>query len=274
MGTQDVVRAWNPHLSGVSEVFHARFVDHAYPLHTHDAWTLLVIDDGAVRYDLDHREHGAWTSVVTLLPPQVAHDGRSAFDGGFRKRVIYLEPDTIGTDLIGRAVDRPELDDRQLRLRIDQLHTVLDRPEEALQAQSRLALITDRLRWHLQGRPKESGPTDQQPSLAGTLRDLLDEHLRDGVDLSEAAGRLGTGSSQLIRAFTREFGLPPHRYLTGRRIERARRLLLAGMPIADVATEVGFYDQAHLTRHLRRMLGTTPASYRRPVTETAAGAGA
>jgi len=271
METKDVVRAWDPHLPGVSEVFHARFVNHAYPLHTHDVWTLLVIDAGAVRYDLDHREHRAWTSVVTLLPPQVAHDGRSAVHGGFRKRVIYLDSDMIGDHLIGRAVDRPELDDRRLRLRIDQLHSVLNDPGEILQAQSRLALITDRLRWHLRGRP-ESGPTDQQPSLAGTLRDLLDEHLHDGLDLSEAAVRLGTGSSQLIRAFTREFGLPPHRYLTGRRIEQARRLLLAGMPVADVATEVGFYDQAHLTRHLRRMLGTTPASYRRRVTGTVASA--
>ncbi|MGY1840981.1 MULTISPECIES: helix-turn-helix domain-containing protein [unclassified Modestobacter] len=56
-------------------------------------------------------------------------------------------------------------------------------------------------------------------------------------------------------------GLPPRRYLTGRRVDRARRLLLAGVPPAEVATAAGFYDQAHLTRHFRRMLGTTPAAY-------------
>ncbi|MEU4670432.1 helix-turn-helix domain-containing protein [Amycolatopsis sp. NPDC023774] len=37
----------------------------------------------------------------------------------------------------------------------------------------------------------------------------------------------------------------------------ARRLLLAGVPAAAVATEVGFYDQSHLTRHFNRMLGVS-----------------
>jgi transcriptional regulator GlxA family with amidase domain len=55
--------------------------------------------------------------------------------------------------------------------------------------------------------------------------------------------------------------MPPHLYLTGRRVDMARRMLLAGMRPADVATAAGFYDQPHLTRHFRRMLGTSPARY-------------
>ncbi|MFF0310303.1 helix-turn-helix transcriptional regulator [Streptosporangium sp. NPDC004379] len=57
------------------------------------------------------------------------------------------------------------------------------------------------------------------------------------------------------------YGLPPHAYLTGRRIERARRLLLNGQRPAEVATSVGFHDQAHLNRHFVRHVGTTPARY-------------
>ena len=64
-----------------------------------------------------------------------------------------------------------------------------------------------------------------------------------------------------MRSFSREVGIPPHRYLTGRRLDRARRLLLAGGRPAEVAAEVGFHDQAHLTRHFKRMLGVTPGAY-------------
>jgi AraC-like DNA-binding protein len=64
-----------------------------------------------------------------------------------------------------------------------------------------------------------------------------------------------------VRCFGGRFGLPPHRYLTGRRVDRARRLLLAGAPAADVAAATGFTDQAHLTRHFKRYLGTTPGRY-------------
>ncbi len=64
-----------------------------------------------------------------------------------------------------------------------------------------------------------------------------------------------------MRRFSAAFGLPPHRYLTGRRIEAARGRLLAGQPIADVAAAVGFHDQAHLHRHFTRLVGTTPARF-------------
>jgi transcriptional regulator GlxA family with amidase domain len=58
-----------------------------------------------------------------------------------------------------------------------------------------------------------------------------------------------------------EFGLPPHRYLTGRRVDTARRLVLEGTPLVEVATAAGFHDQAHLSRHFVRLLGTTPGRF-------------
>ena len=77
------LRAWAPAVPGIAEVFHARFTDHAYPAHAHDTWTLLVIDQGVIRYDLHRHEHGALRTAVTLLPPHVAHTGRSATEHGF-----------------------------------------------------------------------------------------------------------------------------------------------------------------------------------------------
>ncbi len=58
-----------------------------------------------------------------------------------------------------------------------------------------------------------------------------------------------------------EYGIAPHRYLTGRRLDRARHALLAGARAADVAVDVGFHDQAHLTRHFKRLLGVSPGAY-------------
>jgi hypothetical protein len=61
------VRAWQPALPGVRQVFHARFVAHRYPPHTHDTWTVLIVDEGAIRYDLDGREHGSRSRTVTVF---------------------------------------------------------------------------------------------------------------------------------------------------------------------------------------------------------------
>ncbi|MFQ6332014.1 helix-turn-helix domain-containing protein [Nocardia sp. CWNU-33] len=67
--------------------------------------------------------------------------------------------------------------------------------------------------------------------------------------------------THLIRAFSRQFGMPPHQYLISRRVDLARPLLLDGMPARDVAAATGFHDQPHLIRHFKRILGTTPGQY-------------
>jgi AraC-like DNA-binding protein len=256
------VRAWRPPVPGLTEVFHARFTDHVYPAHTHDAWTLLLVDDGAVRYDLDRHAHGAGPSEVTLLPPGVPHDGRALSPAGFRKRVLYLEAETLGAQRVGAAVDRPAFGDSALRNRLSTLHSVLSRPGNELEAQSRLAFVLERLVQHLD-RTVAGAPAVRDDALADRVRELLDARLPDGLRLDEAAAVFGVHPTHVVRAFTRRHGLPPHRYLTGRRIDLARRLLLGGMPAADVAGAAGFADQSHLTRHFRRMLGTTPVAYAR-----------
>jgi AraC-like DNA-binding protein len=256
------VVAWRPDVPGLTEVLHAHFTDHVYPAHTHDAWTLLLVDDGAVRYDLDRHAHGATGTLVTLLPPGVPHDGRSSSPAGFRKRVLYLEPVTLGAGRVDRSVDQPAFDDGALRDRLSAVHRTLAPGGDLLEAESRLAFVLERLRQHLD-RGVVAPPDVRDDVLADRVRDLLDARLAEGLPLAEAAALLGVHPTSLVRAFTRRHGLPPHRYLTGRRIDLARRLLLAGMPAAEVATAAGFADQSHLTRHFRRMLATTPVAYAR-----------
>ena len=256
------VRAWRPEVPGLTEVLHASFSDHAYPMHTHDAWTVLLVDAGGVRYDLDHREHQTAPTRVVLLPPHVAHDGRSAGAEGFRKRVLYLDAGQVDVRRLGRAVDQPDRADPDLRAAVDGVHRALAHPGDELEAESWLALVTARLGRHLAG--TEVGATSRRaPTLARRLQDLLDAHVVDGVSLATASETLGSRPSHLVRAFGREVGVSPHRYLVGRRVDLARRLLLAGERPGDVAVEVGFYDQAHLHRHFTRMLGVTPAAYAR-----------
>nr|WSY53766.1 AraC family transcriptional regulator [Streptomyces sp. NBC_00886] len=258
------VSAWRPRVPGVVEVFHAHFTEYAYPMHVHDAWTLLIVDDGAVRYDLDRHEHGTPHDTVSLLPPHVPHNGSPATPHGFRKRVLYLDGTHIPDDLIGSAVDQPDLRDPELRLRVGQLHTTLGHPGDELEAESRLTLIAERLRTRL--RPSFPTPADDLapgPVLARTLRELLDERITEGISLDEAAQLVHAHPAHLVRAFSGAYGIAPHRYLMSRRVDRARRLLLDGRPPGEVATVTGFYDQSHLTRHFRKLVGVTPGRYPR-----------
>ena len=253
--------AWLPSVGGIREVLHAHFTDHVYPMHTHDTWTLMVVDEGAVKYDLDRHEHGAFRKVVTLLPPNVPHNGHPATAQGFRKRVLYLDPAQLGDHLIGRAVDSPALDDAVLRQWIDRMHTMLVDPSNELTAEVHLAFVLERLQAHLERRSPLPAFAVDDPPIAHRLRDLLDERFIDGVTLREASTTLYVSPTYLVRAFSREFGLGPHQYVISRRVDLARRLLLEGVPAREVAPAVGFYDQSHLSRHFKRILGFSPGQH-------------
>ncbi|MEW1862437.1 AraC family transcriptional regulator [Streptomyces sp. NPDC088194] len=257
------VDAWRPGVPGITEVLHAHFTDHAYPVHTHTTWDLMLLDDGVVDFALDRTRHGATdASRVVLLPPGVPHDGRTVNPAGFRKRVLYLSTDVLPARLAGKAVAGPILGDPALRARVHRLHGTLRDQDDALEAQSRLAFVRERLLVHLDAH-RVRPPGREGDRLAARLRELLDARIADGLTLDEATTLLHAHPTHLIRSFSRTYGLPPHTYLTGLRIDRARRLLLAGERPVAVASAVGFYDQAHLNRHFKRHLGVTPVAYAR-----------
>jgi AraC-like DNA-binding protein len=93
----------------------------------------------------------------------------------------------------------------------------------------------------------------------------LHEHYAEPVRLAELVRLTGLSRFHLAHLFTRYTGLPPHAYQILVRIERARALLLAGIPAVEVAGLVGFADQSHFTRHFRRIWRVTPGSYLRTV---------
>lgn len=223
---------------------------------------VLIVDDGAIRYDLDGRRCGAARQSVTILPPGVPHDGRPAPGAnGFRKRELYLEEGFFPAGLTGAAVDQTNFSDPPLQAALSRLHDCLLQDAESLDAEARLALIGERITGRLTRFPRPAPAPE--PGIAHQFRQLLDDHLTGRVSLAWAAAELDRSAPHLVRSFTRRYGLSPHAYVIGRRVDVARRLLLRGDAPASVATAAGFCDQAHLTRHFKKHTSTTPASYAR-----------
>ncbi|MGH7805748.1 MAG: helix-turn-helix transcriptional regulator, partial [Candidatus Binatia bacterium] len=81
--------------------------------------------------------------------------------------------------------------------------------------------------------------------------------------LDELAAEAGASRFHFARAFREATGVPPHRYLTLRRIERAKELLLqTEIPLVDVALASGFASQSHFTLRFRETVGVTPRRFR------------
>jgi AraC family transcriptional regulator len=92
----------------------------------------------------------------------------------------------------------------------------------------------------------------------------MEAHLASPLRNKELAALVDYSEFHFNVAFRNSLGASPHEFLIRRRIERAQQLMLAtGMPLCDIASECGLADQAHLSRLFRRVVGETPAAWRR-----------
>ena len=96
------------------------------------------------------------------------------------------------------------------------------------------------------------------------INDFILENLDQDISLADLAKVAGISLHHFSVAFKKSTGVPPHRYLIGRRVHRAKELLLhSDQSIADIAYAVGFSSQSQLTTHFRKLTGKTPAQFRR-----------
>ena len=102
------------------------------------------------------------------------------------------------------------------------------------------------------------------PNQVLRLRRHVDERLGQPIRLTDLAAVAGLSRSHFCRVFHASFGEPPLAYVQRRRLERAKRLMVeTDRLLADIARDCGLCDQGALTRLFRRVVGQSPAAWRR-----------
>jgi AraC family transcriptional regulator len=92
----------------------------------------------------------------------------------------------------------------------------------------------------------------------------IDANLGTSIHIKDLATLLGFSHSHFCRSFRVTFGIPPHLYVTRRRIEFAQNLMLTTPArLSEIALTCGMSDQSHFTRAFRRVVGDTPHAWRR-----------
>jgi AraC family transcriptional regulator len=106
------------------------------------------------------------------------------------------------------------------------------------------------------------------PRLTAWQRRRVLEHIESNLATPlrnrDLAALAGFSEFHFSVAFRNSLGVPPHEFLIRRRIERAQELMLSSnMPLCEIAADCGFADQAHLSRLFRKVVGETPAAWRK-----------
>jgi AraC family transcriptional regulator len=92
----------------------------------------------------------------------------------------------------------------------------------------------------------------------------IEDHLADPISLADLAELVGLSTYHFCRAFKQSFGIPPHRYHTSRRIDRAKALLAKPAPsVTKIGLMIGFSETSSFTAAFRKATGLTPTAYHR-----------
>jgi AraC-like DNA-binding protein len=258
---------YNPQLN--VELLHAFYVHHAYPRHSHDYYVICLIEQGRQSFTHQGEKHFTPAGGVILINPGAVHTGESADEHGFLMRSLYpttAQMQTAVFELTGRHQELPffkevRIDQRWARNSILALHQALTQGANELECESRFTLtLTQLIQCYADLRFSEH-PLGKEHKAIEQVRRYIDECYAQGIRLNQLADQVSFSPYYLLRAFHAEVGMPPHAYLESVRIRRAQRLIEAGKPLAEVALEVGFSSQSHLTARFKRIIGVTPGQY-------------
>jgi AraC-like DNA-binding protein len=262
------VKAWRDKVLPDTQFLRAEYLMHRFPPHVHDEFAIGFIERGAQAAVM--REHSLHVlmpaGTICVINPGQFHEGSQFSEIGWDYRMIYISPDDLGTLLsadVRAPLHFPEhvIDDPETLLAIRMAHLSAESGDASLLEQSsRLTFALNQLvsRHAMKGRSQRQMLA--MPGGVKRARDYIDAHIGSNPTLQEIADVAGLSPFHLLREFKRVIGLAPHAYLMQRRVEHAKRLLLSGRPLRTIAIDLGYADQSHLSREIRRFLGVPPSA--------------
>ena len=241
---------------------------------------LLIATERAERYDGETLVDGlprshvrAWNRKLTFIPAGHRFYGWQKPRALSRVSFIYINSRSplLQAELGFAEVQfRPRLFffDRDLWETVLKLKAQVKNPDRGQIAYAEalgLALAYELMRMneghrHLDSRLRGGLPGWQQTKLT----QYVDEHLAESISLSSLAELVQLSPYHFSRAFKQSFGQPPHRFLTGRRIERAKSLLAdRKLSVTEIGFDIGFSEASAFTSAFHKLTGETPTDYRR-----------
>jgi AraC-like DNA-binding protein len=248
------------------ERIEALFGGYAFDPHRHDTYAIGYTVSGVQSFDYRGTRRDSTRGQIIVLHPDEVHDGRAGDNGGFRYRLLYIEPRLIRNALGHETgplpfVRNPVLENARLMTALRSALDDLDHELDELAADRAVLAIAEALR-----ALDTSMATKPLSATCATsverARQFLDAHYDRVVASAELEAITGLDRYMLARHFRAMLGTSPYRYLTLRRLDKTRSMMRAGHSLACSALACGFSDQSHMTRQFKQAYGLSPSRWR------------
>jgi AraC-like DNA-binding protein len=265
---QDWAR-FTPLPAGGVTLMDAHFTQHRFDPHAHDTWSIGVTHSGLQRFGCRGKSHTSSAGGLLLFNPDEPHDGERGSDAGFGYSILYVDESWVRQWMQHGEprAQRPQFDaacvhDAATARHVLRAVNALRGRQETLMAETALhAAFALALGQYGASRLADGTPRNAAPMRLQRVRDYLEAHATEDVQVADLAQQAGLSRAHLTRAFAATFGQPPHAYLNTVRLRTARQALLRGATLADAAATGGFADQSHFTRRFKGAVGVTPGAW-------------
>jgi AraC-like DNA-binding protein len=254
---------------GGFELMAARFVNHSFAPHTHDELMIGIIHAGVKAFRRGRTMQLAAPRCLSVINPGEMHTGERKQGHELVYGALYLPEAAVAAMfsdqlLSGTAIRQPVIDDPEIwqNLAIAHHQMMVGNDDGVAEEALTWAIALLFQRHGSNGRPQsDAGCPRTMKSAIQFIHSRSDEP----ISLEEVSKSAGVGLFHLIRLFRKHLGMTPHAYLTQIRISKSQQLLKHGIPISQIALDVGFSDQAHFTRRFKQLTGTSPAHYAKSI---------
>ena len=265
MAQPEIAKVWRvPHLRGL-ELLQATFTTHSFPKHFHESYGIGLCDRGSGIIYCHGTKYIAPPQHLIFFHPGEVHSGYANEQNPWTYRMIYLDVSVISEVIedYGQTISFPQTTfaNRSISHFFSHAHQLFSQSASKLEHDELLQGFVKKLREQAGILPK-TYLNFQENKAIKLIREYLEENYQENVSIRKLCRLTGWSPSYLVTTFHQKLGIPPHSYQMQVRIQRAKKQLLTNKPLAQVALDVGFCDQSHLTRCFKRVIGVTPGVYR------------
>lgn len=242
-------------------------IEQPFPNHFHAHYVIGLIESGERRMTCKNREYLLGKSCIVLFNPGDNHACIQCDGGTLDYRSFHISKAVmldLGEDITGKRAlpgfSQNVIYDDEAACYLRQLHEMVMCGSGEFEKEELLLLLISLL-IQKYGQPFEDCVVECREEVANACA-FLEQHYSKGISLEQICRHAGLSKSTLLRAFTKEKGVTPYRYLESIRINAAKALLEQGVPPLEAAMQTGFSDQSHFTNYFSRFIGVSPGTYR------------
>ncbi len=238
-----------------------------FPNHFHEYYVIGFVEAGERILSCRNSEYAIEKGSIVLFNPGDNHACVQSDEGTFDYRGFHISKEVM-LDLAEEVTGKRELPefsrnvicDEEIACHLRPLHEMVMKGTGEFKKEETLLFLLSYLIQNY-GKPAHRCIPECRQEIEKAC-EYMTAHFTERIYLDQICRHAGLSKSTLLRAFTKEKGVTPYRYLETVRINEAKKLLSEGVPPVEAAIRTRFSDQSHFTNYFNQFIGLAPGTYR------------